>query len=246
MAVDPQSLAIHDEVVVETEIDGADARLPAFVTNVLAEELWLATRQPDPRLRSLAPGQPIHLTFERGSTLVVESEFVRRLGRNSRPDIDTSRVFAVRRPQGVKTVQRRAHVRIDLDLLVRIRAPGSLGAEQLGTGRSSNIGAGGVQFTTAMPLQIGQQLRLAIVLTSQDIVVAGGPVVRLEDGDPGPDRADGVNRVAVRFDKISEADQERITCHILSAHRKLNVSPAARVAGPEESPASKAKAEPTS
>ena len=80
MAIDPTDLSIHDEIIVETEIDGASVVLPAFITNILADELWLATRLPDPRLAGLAEGQPVHLTFDRGGALIVESVFLRRLG----------------------------------------------------------------------------------------------------------------------------------------------------------------------
>jgi hypothetical protein len=235
MAIDPKELLIHEELVVETEIDGVSVALPAFVTNVLADELWLATRLTEPRLASLSRGQPIHLTLDRDGALIIESVFLRRLGGGGRLGMEKSRVFAVRRPQGVETVMRRAHVRVDLDRMVRIRAAGGQGTDRMGNGRTTNIGAGGVQFLTAMPLLLGEQLRLALVLTSREIVVAGGTIVRIEHGDTPPDgdapaAAAGAeasenaplthSKVAVRFDKINEADQERITCHILSAHRR--------------------------
>jgi c-di-GMP-binding flagellar brake protein YcgR len=238
MAIDPNDLSIHDELVIETEIDGASVALPAFITNILAEELWLATRLPEPRLVELSEGQAIHLTFDRGGALIVESTFLRRLGAGGRLGMEKSRVFAVRRPQGVQTVQRRAHVRVDLERNVRIRALGSLGTEKMGNGRTINIGAGGVQFRTDMLLLFGEQLRLALVLTSREIVVVGGTIVRIEDGDgpePGAPPSDAPadsaedhathSKVAVRFDKISEVDQERITVHILSAHRQRAKSP---------------------
>ena len=233
MATDPKELSVHEELVVETEIDGAPIALPVFVTNVLATELWLATRLPEPRLLSLIEGQLIHLTLERDGALVIESAFVRRLGGGSRSGMEKSRVFAVRRPQGVETAMRRAHVRVDLDRVVRIRAMGSLGTEKMGSGRTVNIGAGGVQFLTDMPLLFGEQLRVAMVLSSREIVVAGGTIVRIEDPDMpangsrpaaaagSTEKAPAVySKVAVRFDRISEADQERIACHILSAHRR--------------------------
>jgi len=227
MAADPKDFAIHDEIVVETEIDGTSLGLSAFITNVLADELWLATRLPDPRLGRLEQGQRIHLTFDRGGALIVESVFLRRLGA-TKLGMEKSRVFAVGRPQGVESVQRRAHVRVDLERSVRIRALGSMGMEKMGSGRTTNIGAGGVQFLTEMPLLFGEQLRLALVLTSREIVVAGGTIVRIEDGDaplvtsnqPTAEAPTRHSKVAVRFDKISEVDQERITCHILSAHRR--------------------------
>jgi c-di-GMP-binding flagellar brake protein YcgR len=237
MAIDPKDLSIHDEIVVETEIDGAVVRLSAFVTNVLADELWLATRLPEPRLLNLEEGLPIHLTFDRDGAVIVESVFLRRLGAGGRLGMEKSRVFAVRRPGGVETVQRRAHVRVDLERAVRIRALGSLGVEKIGAGRTVNIGAGGVQFLTDMPLLFGEQLRLALALTSREIVVAGGTIVRIEDGEAPAADAAGLGRatpaaraacskVAVRFDKISEVDQERITCHILAAHRRRAQAPA--------------------
>jgi hypothetical protein len=255
MAIDPKDLSIHDEMVVETDIDGVSVGLPAFITNILADELWLATRLPDPRLAGLVAGQPVHLTFDKGGALIVESVFLRRLGNTSKLGMEKSRVFAVKRPQGVDTVQRRAHVRVDLERSVRIKALGSLGTEHMGNGRTINIGAGGVQFLTDMPLLFGEQLRLALVLTSRDIVVVGGVIVRIEDGDPEPAGAGAEpgttkpsthSKVAVRFDKVSEADQERITCHILAAHRQRTSAPVplpARVTMPAPEPA-KPAAEP--
>ena len=252
MVIDTRELAIHDELVVETEIDGASVAVPAFITNILAEELWLATRLPDQRLVSLSQGQPIHLTFDRGGALIVESEFLRRLGAGGRLGMEKSRVFAVRRPVGLENVQRRAHVRVDLERSVRIRALGSLGTEKMGNGRTINVGAGGVQFLTEMPLLFGEQLRLALVLTSRDIIVVGGTIVRIEDGttpadvpSPSPpgERATH-SKVAVRFDKISEADQERITCHILSAHRERRKDVAASAIAQGAVPEARASAVP--
>ncbi len=225
MTLDPKDLSIHDEVVVETEILGEPLVIPGFVTNVVGTELWLASRLPEPRLAALMAGQPIHLAFDRGS-LICESFFLRRLG-GTRLGTEKSRVFAVTRPNGVETVQRRAHVRIDLERTVRIRSMASIDIDKIGTGRTTNIGAGGVQFITDMPLTLGEQLRVALVLTARDIVIASGTIVRIEDGDRPTDDPTGAARkapshskVAVRFDKISEADQERIAYHILQAHRQ--------------------------
>ena len=50
MAIDAKDFVVRDEVLVETEIDGLFVELAAFVTNVLADELWLAVHSPDPRL----------------------------------------------------------------------------------------------------------------------------------------------------------------------------------------------------
>lgn len=227
MDIDPACPSVHDEVLVETEIDGKTLSLASFVTNVLDDELWLALRLPDPRLPRIAELQRLHMTFDRGGALVVESEFLRRLGGTAHTSSRKSRVFAVRRPKGVDQVQRRSHVRVDLERDVRIKSFGSLGSETAGRGRTMNIGAGGLQFTTQMPLMFGDQLRVALALTASEIVIAGGPVVRIDEVPArvptGPEAAaepEPLTRVAVRFDKIAEHDRELIACHILAAHRR--------------------------
>ena len=151
--------------------------------------------------------------------------------------MEKSRVFAVGKPQGLESIQRRAHVRVDLERVVRIRSLTVAGPDGSGVGKTVNIGAGGVQFTTAMPLRFGEQLRLALVLTSRDIVVAGGPVVRIEevtqadiDAQAAAGSGSPLPRVAVRFDSISEVDRERIACHILSAQRQKTTAKRAAAA----------------
>ncbi len=251
MSVDPKDLSIHDDVIVETELDGGPFSVTAFVTNVVGDELWLASRLPEPRLAELVGGQWVYLAFGQGGALIVESVFLRRLG-GSKFGSENCRVFAVRRPQGVDTVQRRAHVRIDLERTVRIRSLGSLEVDKIGTARTINIGAGGILFTTEMPLILGEQLRIALVLTSRDIVIAGGTIVRIEDGEgPGGVASTAgyhvsVSKVAVRFDKITGADQERITYHILSAQRERQATPLPIVARAYAAPATAAESVPPS
>jgi c-di-GMP-binding flagellar brake protein YcgR len=229
-------------VLLETEVGGELVSLPSFVTNVLSEELWLAPRSTGDRLAGLQRGQRVHLTFDRGGALVVESEFLRRLGSSSSLGNDKSRVFAVRRPQGVDQVQRRAHVRVDMARDVRIKAMSGLSAETVGSGRTVNVGAGGVQISTDMPLNLGDLVRIALVLSPRAIVVADGPVVRIDEvvapAEAGPgsgaySQPAALARVAVRFDRISEEDQERIACHILAAHRKSTTAAARTVAAAE-------------
>jgi hypothetical protein len=238
MMIDTKDFVIRDEVLVETEIDGLFVELAAFVTNVLADELWLAVHVPDPRLGAVAVGQRLHLTFDRGGKLTTESEFLRRLG-GTRLGTQKSRVFAIRKPQDVESLQRRAHVRVDLERTIRLRSLAD-GPESKGIGKTVNIGVGGVKFATSMPLVFGEQLRLALVLTPHDIVVAGGPVVRIEEPanpatEVNPVALAGTGRlrmVAVRFDSITEVDRERIACHILAAHRRRPAEPRPTVAAP--------------
>ena len=164
--------------------------------------------------------------------------FLRRLGDANRFEMQKSRVFAVEKPSGADSSQRRAHVRVDLERKVGVRSLGAAGGQRIGTGRTVNVGAGGVLFTTSMPLLFGEELKLAIALTPRDIIIAGGSIVRIEDNtDDGE-----ASKIAVRFDDISEVDQEKITCYILQAKRRLRTSgdagveppPADDAAGPDD------------
>ena len=234
-----KELGIAEKICIEADIDDVPVSIHAFVTNILAEELWLATRLPDPRIGRLNQGQGVHLTFDRDGPVVLPSCFLRRLGDNNRFDMQKSRVFAVQRPLGMENGQRRAHVRVDVERKIGIRSLGATSGQKMGTGRTVNIGAGGVLFTTAMPLLFGEELKIAIALTPRDIVIAGGSIVRIEDdvqaSDPGnPEGAPVVtSRVAVRFDDISEADQEKITLHILKASRQAGGRAAAETPAAE-------------
>ena len=246
------SESIFDVVIVGGAVIGSAAAYflmdqPGFDGSVLVIERDMSFSE-CATARSLASIRHQFSTPENIRISMFGSQFLRRLGNSTRLGMEKSRVFAVRRPQGVENVQRRAHVRVDLERTVRIRSMGSLG-DHVGIGKTVNIGAGGVQFTTEVPLMFGDQLKIALVLTPRDIVVAGGTVVRIEDQAAAP--IDGtrpaeppkvLSKVAMRFDKISEADQERISVHILAAHRKLSAAIAvAAVAAvdpaPEDAPA---------
>ncbi len=245
-----KELGIAEKLSVEADIDDVPVSIGAFVTNILAEELWLATKLPDPRISRLRAGQGLHLTLDRDGPIVLESTFLRRLGDNTRVDMQRSRVFAVQRPIGMENSQRRAHVRIDLECKVGIRSMAAATGQKMGSGRTVNIGAGGVLFTTAMPMLFGEELRLAIALTPRDIVIAGGSIVRIEDEVERRDPADPgrppevTSRVAVRFDDITEADQEKITLYILKASRQLRTGGKARSEGRPTSTAEAASEKP--
>ncbi len=233
MGPEQKDLAIRDDVVVEAEIAGEPAALTAFVTNVLTDALWLALRAPDTRFLSLEPGQNLHLTFIRGRfPVVAESAFVKRLG-GDRMGTERSRVFAVVRPQGIEAAQRRMHVRVDVErtVFIRIPAPLSGSSRHIGTGRTLNVSAGGLQMVSDLPLLLGDWVTIALALRANDLVTTPAQVVRIDE-EPASTPEKPRSRVAVKFDRISEADQERIACHLLAERRKKRTAPE-RLASPE-------------
>lgn len=245
---DDRLLALRDEVSVEAEIRGVSVVLAAVVTNILSDVFWLALPLPDARLTSLTPGQPIDLCFERtGGPMVLHSTFIRRLG-GDRLGTEKSRVFAVARPPGLETAERRSDLRVVLDRGVRIRATAADAPRGyvIGTGRTVNIGAGGLQFTTRLPLAVGDEIVLALALSSRAIVTAGAQVTRIADGPCGgsdePDAFDldrSRHCVAIRFTRIADSDRERIACYILAARRNLPELRAV-IAAPEDAGAAAA------
>ncbi len=220
--------AVHDNVLVEAELDGEVVGFRAVVVNVQRSALWLGLVRPDSTLGRLVPGQNVHLTFKRDqAAIVADSAFQSHLGSNR------ARLFAVARPSHLDMVQRRAHIRLDVERLVQIRVVNhgvSGSAGRMGTGMTRNVSAGGVQFVTDLDVAVGDSLELAIVLGTNDVVAAEADAVRVDDlaaieTDPKPRRLTGSHgiaqiAVAVRFTAISEVDQDKIVRHIFSVQRQ--------------------------
>jgi hypothetical protein len=219
--------AVHDQVLVECEIDGNVVGLRAVIVNVMPTTLWLGLARPNPHLQDLRPNQPLHLTFRQGgSAMVAASTFISHLGASR------SRLFSIEWPADVRMVQRRAHLRLDtecrVDYTVLNQSDAGV-AGRTGRGTTRNLSAGGAQFlihvTPDDTVAAGDELELRISLGTSS-VPAEGEVVRVEEAlDAGPGRrsraaaARPVRLVAVRFVSISEVAQDRIVRHIFALQR---------------------------
>jgi c-di-GMP-binding flagellar brake protein YcgR len=232
----PKQPAVHDQVLVETEIDGRVVGFRAIVVNVLPAALWLGLTIPDSRLESVRPGEVMVLTFRHEDVgMVAESAFVGHLG--SSP----IRMFSIEMPTDLRLIQRRFHLRLDTVCPLEYTIVGqdqTSGTGATGEGETRNISAGGVQFLVNAPLRetmdVGAELEMAMLL-GQDVVLAEGRVLRVEDAtDIGPDGrrlgpADAPRPactwVAVQFESISEGAQDRIVRHIFSLQRIRREAP---------------------
>lgn len=222
--------SVHDQALVETEIDGRVVRFRAVVVNLMPAALWLGLVKKDPSLERLRPGDPIVLTFQRnGVGMVAESSFLAHLNSAG------SRLFAIEFPSDYRLIQRRSYLRIDADCPVEYLVTSQSeagGAGLTGEGITRNISAGGLQFIVDAPMaetvREGDGLETRLVI-GQGAVLAEAEVVRLEDAtDLGPDLrplppATRPRRprtiIAVRFVHISEAAQDRIIRHIFALQR---------------------------
>jgi c-di-GMP-binding flagellar brake protein YcgR len=232
----PGKPSVHDQVLVETEIDGKVVGFRAVVVNVMPAALWLGLVKPDPRLERVGSGGVMLLTFRRDDVgMVAESAFLSHLGSTQ------ARLFSVEMPADCRLIQRRAHLRLDTQCPIEYTVFGGddiSGAGSTGEGTTRNISAGGIQFMVETParetVDVGAELELDILI-GQDVVLAEGIVLRVEDAtDIGPDdrRLAPANPprqprtwIAVRYVSISEGAQDRIVRHIFSLQRMRREGP---------------------
>lgn len=232
----PKKPCVHDQVLVEAEIDGRIVAFRAVVVNVMPAALWLGLVKPDSLLEQVRAGSPIALTFRRDDAgMVAESTFLSHLGSTQ------SRLFSVEMPADCRLTQRRAHMRLDTECPVRytvVSQSDTGGAGQTGEGTTRNISAGGLQFMVAAPIaetvSKGDALELRLTI-GQDVVLAEAEVVRVDnatdigpDGRPLPAAArprPPRTLIAVRFASISEGAQDLIVRYIFSLQRLRREGP---------------------
>ena len=233
--------AVHDRVLVEAHIDGQLTSFRAVAVNILPTALWLGLVGPQPKLEQLRRDQPLQLTFRRDNTgMIAASSFIAHLG------VSRTRLFAVSWPDDVKLIQRRAHLRLDAQCPVEYTvasqsATGSPG--QTGDGICCNLSAGGAQFVVRYALGetvgVGDELDLRVALGREGVVLAEAVVVRAEDAAAvaaGPDApvqpgwSGPRSLIAVRFECISDVDQDKIVRYIFSIQRQSREGPG-RAAG---------------
>jgi c-di-GMP-binding flagellar brake protein YcgR len=229
------SPAVHDQTLVEAEIDGNAVVFRAVVVNAMPAALWLGLTKPDSLLEQLRPGDPMTLTFHReDSAIVARSAFLSHLGSRQ------SRVFSVETPTDCRVVQRRAHLRLDVEcpLEYTVVGGGETGAGLGGVGITRNISAGGLQFVIRAPIgetvAVGDALELRLAV-GRDAALLEADVVRVIDAtDIGPDGRPmppasaprpPQTLVAVRFVSISDSAQDIIVRQIFALQRLSRETP---------------------
>jgi c-di-GMP-binding flagellar brake protein YcgR len=220
---------VHDTVFVEADVDGRPVPFRAVVVNVMPDCLWLGLIKPDPRLEQVRSGAPVTLTFRRsGAGMVASETFLSHLGTTQ------SRLFSVAWSAACELVQRRSHLRINATCPIEYVVLQSDATEPgaSGSGVTRNISAGGLQLRVNRHAEDtvaeGDLLELRVSLDN-GMVLADAAVIRVEDlTDSGPDgtplppaRATHapVTAIAVEFESISEAAQDRIVRYIFSLQR---------------------------
>jgi c-di-GMP-binding flagellar brake protein YcgR len=229
--------AVHDQVLVEADVDGKVVGLRAVIVNVLPTSMWLGLACPDASLEQLHADQAVNLTFKRrGAALVAESHFLTHLGASR------TRLFSVEWPDDLRLTQRREHLRLDAECPIEytVISQSDAGcAGRMGRGSTLNISAGGLRFVVRVAEEDvvgrGDELELNVGLGS-DAVSTEAEVIRVEfaarqaassetiaepqQAAPGLTGIAGpATLVAVRFVSISELGQDMIVRYIFSQQR---------------------------
>ncbi len=220
---------VHDPVFVEAEVDGCLVTFRAVFVNVVSDALWLGLIHPDPRLERVHAGAPVSRTFRRNGTGMIAAErFLNRMGTSQ------SRLFAVRWSDSCEVVQRREQLRLPVErpleyvvLESEITEPGVSGV-----GVTRNLSAGGLQFRVERPIDetvVPDDLLELRLQLDAGVVIADGIVIRVEDAtDIGSDGKPlpaskcthkPLTAVAVQFESISAAGQDRIVKYMFSLQR---------------------------
>jgi c-di-GMP-binding flagellar brake protein YcgR len=221
--------AVHDQVLVEAEVDEKVITFRAIIVSVTSNSIWLGLTKPDEQLERLVAGDPVQLTFRRGSSaMIAGSTFLSHLGSSK------ARLFSIEWPNDMRMIQRRVYLRMDTDCpieytVVSHSAAGTAG--MVGQGVTRNLSAGGLQFKEECPIEeavaIGDELEVTLGL-DKDVVRAEAEVVRVDDGtelgtDGKPKHPLRPQKpstlVAIRFVSISAAAEDRIVRYIFALQR---------------------------
>jgi c-di-GMP-binding flagellar brake protein YcgR len=238
-------LALQDHVLVEAEIDGRPLSFRTVVVKIAPEELWLGLASPDPRLEQLRPGHPVSMTVARfGFALLGRSRVIRHLGESR------SRIFALAPAATLERAQRRAHLRVPVDMETRFRMVDPVTGEARGKtcdGTTLDAGPGGLLIRTDVPLGVGDSVELTLSLSGSERLSATARVARIREGEPAAADQPATLLVGLKFTRITSVDRQRIlkTCMLIQHRRRAareSVPSAASVEGslPAVPPASPA------
>lgn len=107
--------------------------------------------------------------------------------------------------------ERREHIRVETPVIVEFPNPGTMKTERSFT---QDVSESGMRFPSAVRLQVGQELPMAIELPFGDAAMhATGEVVWVREVSRlGPPQYE----IGVRFRWIEDPDRQRLTRHLVS------------------------------
>jgi hypothetical protein len=190
--------AIKDRVTLETGAGPRTVSHRATIANLTADEVWVALGKP--AADDLAEGTPVRVVLIRPDegSLAAETS-VRRMVGNS------GRMAALWRPEAWSSDSRRANGRIPLAIPAYLRPDGD---GTVASARTTNISVGGFHCITDLPISVGHQMAVSLMLTPTSAFECRAQVVRLSEDPNDPSHRQLV--AALRFVDLTESDEARV------------------------------------
>ncbi|HEX7590976.1 MAG TPA: PilZ domain-containing protein [Candidatus Limnocylindrales bacterium] len=188
---------IKDRVALETKLGPQTHLYNGTIANLTNDEVWIALgRSAD----FLSVGVPVRLILHRPDeqSLAADTTMRRLIG-------GTGRIVGLWRPEAWVTYSRRANSRVALAI------PAYLHPDHEGTAipaRTTNISVGGFHCITNLPISVGNQIEVSLLLTPTDSFDCRAQVVRLTEDPDDPNHRQLV--VAFRFVDLDATGEARI------------------------------------
>ena len=190
--------AIKDRVTLETTAGLRRVVDKATIANVTAEEIWVVLGKAAGE--RLEPGSAVRIVLVKpqDGSLAGDTS-VRRLVGNS------GRLVALSRPESWESHSRRANGRARLAIPAYLR-PDTAGS--VVPARTTNLSIGGFHCVTDLPVSVGRQFDVSLMLTPTSAFDCRAQVVRLSEDPEDPSRRR--LQVAFRFVDLTAAEEALI------------------------------------
>lgn len=188
---------IRDRVTLETRVGPQTHVNKGTIANLTGDEVWIALGRP---LDYLSTGATVRLILHRpeGQSLAAETTVRRLIG-------GSGRITGLWRPEKWVTHSRRSNGRAALAI------PAYLCSDCDGSAvpaRTTNISVSGFHCVTSLPISVGNQMDVTLMLTPTDPFQCRAQVVRLSDDPEDPNHRRLL--AAFRFVDLDRTGEARI------------------------------------
>jgi hypothetical protein len=187
--------SIRDRVTLEITDGPRTVVDRAMIANVTTDEIWVVVGKAT--AERLGTGSTVRIVVVRPEvgSLAAETSVRRQIG-------SSGRLVALRRPDNWASHSRRANgrARLAIPAYLRPHAEGSVVPA-----RTTNLSVGGFHCVTDLPVSVGHQFDVSLMLTPTSALDCRAQVVRLSDDPEDPSR--GQLLVAFRFVDLTTAEE---------------------------------------
>jgi len=175
----------------------------ATIADLAHHEVWLSVEESPVELPD--PGCTVRLVLRRsdGGTRTAETTVLRHIGSDGP-------IVVLQRPTAWDPPSRRAHSRAWLAIPAYLRPDGGPTVSV----ETTNVGIGGFHCLSDVPVSLGQELSVSLMLTPVQSFDCRAEVVRLQNNADGPAGRQVV--LALRFVQLTEDEQASLASSLVA------------------------------